>query len=149
MSGDLGRRTEAALGELLQRRVRADLYGDLTDGIGHGVDPTTYPVISGIARLGPITAARLAAEVGIDRSVASRYASRLEEHGLIRRGRDKHDRRAVLLTLTPRGQEIVGLMRGRLVALLDERLAAWPPDQAEAFVAGLERFVAQTLGDVP
>ncbi|CAO5146400.1 Transcriptional regulator, MarR family [Frankia sp. AiPs1] len=143
MDHDLGERLEAALGELLQRRTRLGLYADLVDGIGRGLDISSYPLLSGIARIGPSTAVRLGREIGLDRSGTSRYASRLETGGLLRRVPDPADVRGTLLCLTDDGEKIVALLRGRLADLLGLRLAGWPEDDARSFVAGLERFVTE------
>lgn len=115
------------LGILLQRRVRSRVYGRL--------------VISGLERYGPLSAADLGARIGIDRTVTTRRASRLEAAGLVRRTPDEHDRRATLLELADAGGH-VRTMRTRLVGILDGYLATWPPGQAEAFAAGLRRFTA-------
>jgi DNA-binding MarR family transcriptional regulator len=140
---DIGIRAAGALGRLLLRRTRAHLYDDLVAAAGVGVDATTYPVLSGVDRLGPVSAADLAAEIALDRSVASRHASRLVAAGLLRRAADPHDGRATLLHLTPKGRRAIAAMRRQLVARLDETFSTWPPADAERFIAGLERFVDQ------
>src|SRR5882757_6412611 len=66
-----------ALGVLLQRRFRSGLYATLTDGVHETVDAASYPVISGVARLGPISAAALGQQIGLDRSIVSRRCARL------------------------------------------------------------------------
>lgn len=136
----LGAEIATALGILLQRRVRSRLYGQLTEGLDAALDETTYPVISGLERYGPLSAADLGARIGIDRTVITRRASRLEAAGLIRRTPDTRDRRATLLELTDAGRGHVQTMRARLADALGGYLATWPPDQAEAFAAGLRRF---------
>jgi DNA-binding MarR family transcriptional regulator len=143
VSDDLGRRLEAALGEMLLRRNRSHLYAGLAADIGPEIDATTYPVLSGLARLGPASSARLAAEVGLDRSGASRHASRLVEAGYVRRRRDPNDARATLLVLTARGERAVQKLRARLARTLTDALASWAPKEATSFVSGLERFVAE------
>ncbi|CAO5258892.1 putative MarR-family transcriptional regulator [Frankia sp. AgKG'84/4] len=132
-----------ALGELLQRRTRLGLYAELVGGVGRGLDVTSYPLLSGLARIGPATAVRLGREIGLDRSGTSRYASRLEAGGLLRRAPDPQDARGVLLSLTAEGEKVVAVLRGRLAELLAARLGGWPPAQAADFVAGLERFVRE------
>src|SRR5580698_9742148 len=102
---DAGAQIAEALGLLLRRATRTGLYRELTAGLGEAVDELTYPVLSGLARTGPRTAAALAQDVGLDRSGVSRYASRLEAAGLLRREPDPADGRAVLLTLTSLGTE--------------------------------------------
>ncbi|WP_041939368.1 MULTISPECIES: MarR family winged helix-turn-helix transcriptional regulator [Frankia] len=140
METERGERLEAALGELLQRRTRLGLYADLVAGIGRGLDISSYPLLSGLARMGPANAVQLGREIGLDRSGTSRYASRLEAGGLLRRSPDP-DARGTLLSLTEDGEEVVGLLRRRLAELLGRRLVGWSAPEAEAFVAGLERFV--------
>lgn len=88
-----------------------------------------------------MSAAELGPRIGIDRTVTTRRASRLEAAGLIRRVPDEHDRRATLLELTEAGREHVQTMRARLAASLGDYLATWPPGEAEAFATGLRRFV--------
>ncbi|PXX61792.1 MarR family protein [Nocardia tenerifensis] len=85
----------------------------------------------------------LAAEIGVDRSVTSRHATRLERAGLLWRAPDPGDARATLLGLTDHGQRAVELMRERLAGRLDRHLAAWPEDQARAFATALTRFVRE------
>lgn len=144
----MGERLEAGLGELLQRRTRLGLYTDLVAGIGRGLDVSSYPLLSGLARMGPTTAGRLGREIGLDRSGVSRYASRLEEGGLLRRSPDPDDARGTLLVLTEDGEKIVSLLRQRLALALTRRLTDWPTAEARAFVTGLERFVRELRDDV-
>lgn len=131
------------LGRLLLRSTRARLYARLTAGLDGALDEATYPVISGLARLGPQSAARLAADIGVDRSVVSRHATRLERAGLIERLPDPADQRATLLAITARGRKAVQEMRQRLAVAFDDYLAAWPPGQAELFAACLSRFTTE------
>jgi DNA-binding MarR family transcriptional regulator len=131
------------LGFLLQRAARARLYGRLTADLDDALDEATYPVISGLARLGPRSAAQLAEGIGLDRSVVSRHAARLSQAGLLTRLPDPSDRRAVLLTLTEPGHRAVREMRQRLADALDEYLAPWPPGEAQRFAANLRQFAEQ------
>jgi DNA-binding MarR family transcriptional regulator len=132
-----------ALGRLLRRSTRARLYPRLTAGLGDSLDEATYPVISGLARYGPRSAAQLAEDIGIDRSVVSRHATRLEQAGLIERLPDPADGRARLLSLTSAGRQAAGQMRQRLASALDEYLSAWPPGEAERFSARLRQFTEE------
>ncbi|MFT2016914.1 MarR family winged helix-turn-helix transcriptional regulator [Streptomyces sp. 796.1] len=140
----LARDLEQALGQLLLRRNRSALYDAVLDEAPPGVDRQTYRVLSGLARLGPQSAARLADEVGIDRSGASRYADRLEAAGLIERGPDPHDGRATLLSLTPKGRTTVAGLRDALTRHLEDRIADWPEGQAQALIDGIRLLI-----DVP
>ncbi|WP_433196133.1 MarR family winged helix-turn-helix transcriptional regulator [Nocardia sp. CA-107356] len=137
----IGAQVAEAIAELLRRRTREGIYAELTEGLDPAVDTATYPVLSALARWGPRSAAALAVEIGLDRSVASRHATRLERAGLVRRAPDPTDARATLLSLTERGERAVEVMRHRLARRLDRHLAAWPEDQARAFAVALTRFV--------
>lgn len=141
--GELGAQVAESVARMLRRSSRAGLYRELTAGLDPAVNEFSYPVISGLARTGPSTAARLAAEIGIDRSVASRHADRLERVGLLRREPHPSDRRGTLLVLTPEGQQLVAAMRGRLAGVIGRYLSSWPPGEAAAFARFLRRFTEQ------
>jgi DNA-binding MarR family transcriptional regulator len=139
MATTRGARVEAQLGRLLLRSTRTYLYDQLVTGVD-GVDATTYPVLSGLARIGPTTATELATAIGLDRTATTRYASRLQATGLLHRVSDDHDRRATRLELTPAGHQAVAAMRSTLSQLFDDMLSTWKRDEAEQFAASLERF---------
>lgn len=141
-----GARIEEALGRLLLRSTRARLYDRLIEGV-EGVDVTTYPVLSGVARLGPVSASRLGAEIGLDRTATTRYATRLADAGLLHRMPDPNDARATLLALTEAGEAAVGLMRQNLVREFDRTLRDWTTEAAERFAGELERFADQVRED--
>ncbi|EIV92058.1 hypothetical protein FraQA3DRAFT_1555 [Frankia sp. QA3] len=84
--------------------------------------------------------APISAGVHISGVCMSPWACELEAGGLLRRSPDP-DARGTLLSLTEDGEEVVGLLRRRLAELLGRRLVGWSAPEAEAFVAGLERFV--------
>jgi DNA-binding MarR family transcriptional regulator len=134
-----GRQVEAALGVLTGRALRAQLYNPLVGDID-GLDPATYPVLSGLARIGPVSASRLGQFLGFDRTVTTRYASRLEAAGLLARSHDPSDRRATLLDLTPAGRAAASTVRRQLVGAIEEVLAEWPKRDAERFAVALEKF---------
>ena len=137
----LARDLEQALGQLLLRRNRTALYDAVLDSAPPGVDRHTYRVLSGLARLGPQSATRLADEIGIDRSGASRYADRLEAAGLLERGPDPHDGRATLLALTPEGRNAITMLRDVLTRHLAERIVDWPDGQAQALIDGIRLLI--------
>jgi DNA-binding MarR family transcriptional regulator len=141
MDSSPGRVVADALGVLIQRSFRERLYGQLTQDLGPGVDALTYPVLSGLARMGSRSAADLAGVIGLDRSGVSRRASRLEEAGLVARVPDPADSRAVLLVLTEPGKAAVSAMREQLVLLIDTSLGSWTANEAASFAESLRRFV--------
>lgn len=135
-----GEQIAEAIGRILHRGSRSRLYGELTAGLAGGLDEATYPVLSALGRFGPLSAAALGAEIGLDRSVVSRHATRLERGGLLRRQPDPHDARASLLVLTDQGGQAVAELRRRLAARLDGYLEDWPEEHAQVFARLLGRF---------
>jgi DNA-binding MarR family transcriptional regulator len=140
--GTPSKRVEVALRSLLLRSTRLRLQAELVEGIA-GVDPTTYPVLSGLATTGPTTASRLAEMIGLDRTVTTRYLSRLEEAGLVARSADRHDARATRVELTAAGSEAAATMRRRLAGTVGDILDGWSKRDAERFAAALEKFSRQ------
>lgn len=136
-----GHEIAEALGVLLKRSTRIELHRTLTTGMGEAVDELTYPILSGLARTGPRSAADLAPDVGLDRSGVTRRASRLEAAGLVRREPDPVDRRATLLTLTAEGERTVETLRQRLADHITASLASWPADEVATFASHLHRFI--------
>ncbi|WP_405021200.1 MarR family transcriptional regulator [Kitasatospora sp. NBC_00070] len=131
-----------ALGLLLRRSARARLHARLTDGL-EAVDDLTYPVLSGLARTGPRSAADLGREVGLDRTTVTRRADHLERAGLLKRQPDPNDGRATLLALSDDGQAVLAVTRRRLADAIEDSLATWPQADAQAFARLLRRFVDQ------
>ncbi|PZT78101.1 MarR family transcriptional regulator [Streptomyces sp. AC1-42W] len=121
--------------------MRVQVYGVLTRDVAEGIDEVSYPVISGLARRGRCTAAELASDVGLDRSVVSRRATTLQKAGLLARAPDPRDSRGTLLMLTPKGQEAVRAMRERLAHLIGNHLSDWPSDEVAVFVKIFRNFV--------
>ncbi len=131
------RRCADALGRLLLRDTRTGLHTALTSDID-GLDATTYPVLSGLARLGDGVSTTA---VGLERSVTSRHVSALEAHGLLRRHPHAADRRAVAVALTDAGRTAVERARGRLDARLADLLSALDPAEADRFATVLDGLV--------
>lgn len=139
----LARDIANSIGTLINRSYRSALYGRLTADLGDGIDAATYPVISGLARLGPTTAAELAAAIGIDRSVVSRHASRLEQAGLVTRGAHPDDRRATVLALSGSGSAAVDTMRRRLQEQFERAFADVPEELMRCTRDGLDQLVGR------
>ncbi|WP_042378257.1 MarR family winged helix-turn-helix transcriptional regulator [Streptacidiphilus melanogenes] len=141
MTTTTGQEIADALGTLLRRTTRARLYAHLTEGLGEALDELTYPVLSGLTRTGPCSAADLGRAVELDRTTVTRRADRLERAGLLRREPDPADGRATLLAVTDEGRELIQVTRQRLAARIERSLDAWPGTDAEVFARCLRRFV--------
>jgi len=149
MNKPVGPQLAEALGVILQRSFRAGFFGPITDELGGVVDSATYPVLSAVDRIGPTSAAALGVEIGLDRSVVSRRASRLVGAGLLTGIRDPADARATLLTLTAAGHKIVAKTRNRLAAKMDVRVADWDANDRNTFSELLARFAGLRTQGAP
>ena len=67
----------------------------------------------------------------------SRVVGKLDSFGLIRRLRDPDDFRAARVEVTGEGKQAYQRIAAQRAAILSERVADLPPDQADALVAAL------------
>ncbi|ORB29049.1 MarR family winged helix-turn-helix transcriptional regulator [Mycolicibacterium parafortuitum] len=70
----------------------------------HGVSTPRAKLLAEVARMQPVRLADLAREVGISQGTASTLVEALVRDGLVARGVDDNDRRAIRLTTTAAGQ---------------------------------------------
>ncbi len=64
----------------------------------------------------------------VSKAAAGQLVERMEQQDLVERSRAPHDRRARLVSLTPRGRELVEASIGARQAWLDELVAALPEE---------------------
>lgn len=155
MADDVAADLARLLNRLMLPANRGALCAPVIAVAPSGVDGQTYPVLNVLSMVGPVPAARLAEYIGIDRSGASRYADRLEAAGLVKRTTDQLDRRATLLSLTPKGVRVIDKLNAALSDHLRSLTAAWPDGSAAALAEGLELLLdgratpVATLGTAP
>jgi DNA-binding MarR family transcriptional regulator len=73
-----------------------------------GVTAREYSVLAVLAERSPASQTRIAEILGLDRTTILKLGASLERKGLVVRERDKHDRRAYAVALTPEGERIRG-----------------------------------------
>ena len=137
---DVVRISDAML-QLLRSRTRSALQAEIVRDVHAAVDPATYPVLVAVARFQPVSAAALTAELGLDRSVISRRASRLIAAGLLAVGSDAADRRTSLLTVTDAGRGVSLELDRHRTAAIARLVDHWSPRQRRELGELLERFV--------
>jgi DNA-binding MarR family transcriptional regulator len=117
----------AALGLMLRRlTVELDAVGQRFAGL-HGLGRTDVRALVAImdaARAGrPMTAGALGAAVELSSASVTALVDRLERVGHVERARDEHDRRRVVLQMTPSamaaGGEFFGGLQRDLVTAMD------------------------------
>jgi DNA-binding MarR family transcriptional regulator len=140
------RRGSAALNDAasivvgLRRIVRAlELYSQEVRR-GYGLTAPQLWALKTLARTGPITAGELARALLVHQSSASLLIQRLERRGVVRRVRQKDDRRFVRIELTERGAALAtqapAAAQGRLLHGL------------EAMTPGRVRLIRRAIDDL-
>lgn len=152
MSATEGRRAaalrslEQEIGTLL-RRIRKAL-ADRAVQVHPDLNPTSYLLVSTLARTGGCRAADLAEHFALDKGSVSRLVHQLVELGLIAKAPDPADGRASILTATDDAVRRLDAVRAHGQADVDDRLADWALEDVEKLIEGLERL-NHTLADHP
>jgi DNA-binding MarR family transcriptional regulator len=122
-----------------------------TRSLGAAADEMTlaqYRALAVLAARGQLRMTGLADALDVAPSTAGRMCGRLVRKGLIRRHRDRHDRRAVLVAVTAAGRQIVDQATARRRALIADILAAMPAATRQTVARALRAF-AGAAGEIP
>ena len=105
---------------------------------GTDLSPTLTAALATIERHGPLTPSELAEAERVKRPTATRIAASLEADELIVRAPDPSDGRASLLSINPRGRDLLRRLRKRKNAYLSRRLRELADDDVEALERAAE-----------
>jgi DNA-binding MarR family transcriptional regulator len=122
-----------------------------TMSLGAAAEDTTiaqYRALVVLASRGPQRMVDLAAALGVTPSTAGRMCDRLVRKGLIRRLRARADRRAVQVSITPAGRQVVDQATARRRTLIAGILRKLPPGQQPEIAKALQAF-ARAAGEIP
>ena len=122
-----------------------------TRSLGAAAEETTiaqYRALVVLASRGPQRIVDLAEALDVAPSTAGRMCDRLVRKGLVRRHRARGDRRAVLVSVTPAGRQVVDEATGRRRALIADILARLPVPAQQAVAQALRAF-ADAAGEIP
>jgi DNA-binding MarR family transcriptional regulator len=125
-----------AIGELL----RIYQFRDRSRICYYDVSVTQCHALSVVAARGPLNLNRLAAELYLDKSTASRVVDALVEKRYVERSPDPDDRRAVKLHATEQGLELHRKIERDLVEELMELLTEYDRDVRQATTRLIARF---------
>ena len=103
----------------------------------HDLSRTAASVLAALRDHGPQRITALAASEAVAQPTMTTLVGRLERDGLVRRGGDPGDARAVLVTITPEGLARLLRIREARAAAIEARLAELDPDEREALSAAL------------
>lgn len=133
---------DSSLGWLLKR-----VMASISHEAGQRLTPLglTHGQWSPLLRLrlsGECSAATLASELGIDAGALSRLLDRLAAKGLVERARCNHDRRVVMVSLTPAGREATAGVPEVLAEVFNAHLAGFSSAEWQSLISMLQRLVA-------
>jgi DNA-binding MarR family transcriptional regulator len=96
------------------------------------ITPAQFRAIGTLVRHGTMRLSELSDHLRIAPRSTTEVVDALQEHGLVQREPDPHDRRATLVRLTDRGSEIATAIRATRDAGAEDFFARLPPpDRAE------------------
>jgi DNA-binding MarR family transcriptional regulator len=132
----------AAIGRQVGRFIRLSerLFATLKWREARGLERPAYILLNRIAVDGPFRLSALAVEVALDLSTVSRQVAALESAGLVGRYQDPSDKRASLVEVTDLGREVFAENRDRWLAIWEELLSDWTPEQRREFAALFTRL---------
>jgi DNA-binding MarR family transcriptional regulator len=122
-----------------------------TRSLGAAAEDTTiaqYRTLVVLASRGPQRMTDLAGALEVAPSTAGRMCDRLVRKRLIRRHRAHADRRAVLVSITAAGRQVVDQATARRRELITDILAKLPAGTQRAAAEALRAF-AEATGEVP
>lgn len=110
-----------------------------------GITPSRLAILAALGRGGPQRVGYLARQLGLAAASMSRLADALQEAGLVLRSTDVDDHRALLLSLTPRGTDVLTQLRREGTTALSTQIGALTTPQLAALSAALP--VLESLAD--
>jgi len=122
-----------------------------TRSLGATAEETTiaqYRALVVLASRGPQRIGDLAEALDVAPSTAGRMCDRLVRKGLVRRHRARGDRRAVVVSVTTAGRQVVDEATRRRRTLIAEILERLPADARQA-IAEAFRVFADVAGEIP
>lgn len=137
---------EQALG-LILRQSRSPRFADaIRDRAGIKLDRASYGVLARLGSIAPVRLSDLAQELGVDVSTVSRQVQALEQKGLVTRGPDPVDGRAVRLELSRKGRAVLRKMQAAWQETIAGVLIDWKPADIREFALLLDRFATDLAG---
>jgi MarR family transcriptional regulator, transcriptional regulator for hemolysin len=123
------------------------LETEMTAGLAQiGITPREQCVLSTALR-GDYSQIRLAELCALDKTTMVVTMDKLEAAGLAERRPSPTDRRTRIVTVTPKGEQVVADARAIVDRTYESVLSALEPDERDGFVDGLAKLVAGRLAE--
>lgn len=138
MPGHLIRRLHQLSTQVFMTRMRE---------AGFDLTPVQFAALDALSDRPGTDQARLAQAIGKDKATVGAVADRLEQKGLVTRQASTSDKRALKLTLTPAGEELLEKTAPIVEELQKELLPGLNPEEYRQFIE-LATKAARTAGVV-
>jgi DNA-binding MarR family transcriptional regulator len=106
-----------------------------------GLSLTAAATLARLQRSGPARLTELASAEGVSQPSMTALIARLADQGLVRRAADPHDGRAVVLTLTPEGGEVLAQRRAERTRQITGPLAGLSDDDVRRIADALPALI--------
>ncbi len=114
----MGARGEPASAAVHGLGLALGIYSDACAALV-GLHPTDWRILDVLCQVGELSAGEVAGRLGVSNGAITGAVDRLERAGAVRRARDGHDRRKVILQVVKDGDEQVVAAYARLYAELE------------------------------
>jgi DNA-binding MarR family transcriptional regulator len=104
------------------------------------IDKAGLAVLHETRRLGTVRPSDLAAQMHLDLSTISRHLRSLEQQGMVQRSTDPHDARALRISITARGADVLIRLTNHRAAMIRDAIAHWPEGDRGALRQLLRRL---------
>ncbi|MFE6975026.1 MarR family winged helix-turn-helix transcriptional regulator [Streptomyces sp. NPDC057682] len=114
----------------------------LVEAVGqHGLRLPHFATLTALADFGPLPQHVLADRLGFQRSHLGGYLDTIEERGLVRRTRDRSDRRRQLVELTSEGVQLQRLLWRVAQESQESFLGCFSPEERDTLTTLLRRLL--------
>jgi DNA-binding MarR family transcriptional regulator len=104
------------------------------------VDKAGLAVLHETRRLGTVRPSDLAAQMRLDLSTISRHLRSLEQQGMVQRTADPDDARALRISITACGGDVINRVMDHRAATIRDAIVHWPEDDRRALRQLLRRL---------
>ncbi|MDJ0641486.1 MAG: MarR family transcriptional regulator [Erythrobacter sp.] len=122
------------------RRLNARVHAQAPEFDREKVGPIGGMILMTLAEVQPAPMQRIATMMGRDKAQLSRMFSSLERKGLVERAANTTDQRSSLLSLTPKGGELVDAIKHAVGGAVGDLLAPLDPQERSEML----RLLAKT-----
>jgi len=137
----------AALGQVLELVLL--LGSDMEQRLAReGLSPARTRVVWMLHQTGPSPQRAIADALGVSPRNVTGLVDGLEDTGFVTRGRHPADRRAVLVSLTPRAEQVVATLTEEEGVFADQLFGAMPEGIFDGFVTGLTSVLDVVRGEL-